>query len=168
MEYMKRRLAWFIFLIVFVAAVLLVFVPWAKERARRSSCGSNLRGVWCTLQIYSMDHDGSYPGRLELLGKNTYITQPKIFVCKSAGTIAGSMTDVDDWMDYTYIYWPQGKNTPSNFPVMYDRLLSNHHGNGIQVIQNCGGWFWDTKGEWLKGFAKDHPELKIPLPKDLK
>ena len=62
---------------------------------------------------------------------------------------------------------------------MYDRRLSNHGGKGINVllvdvvnayegIRGPTFWFWDEDAKWLREFARGHPDVKIPLPEDLK
>jgi hypothetical protein len=80
-------------------------------------------------------------------------------------------------MDYTYVYWPEGTNTPITYPLLYDRRLSNHAGRGINVllVQGThhrkgapGTILWDPEADWLKGFAREHPEFNIKLPEDVK
>jgi len=139
----------------------------ARERARRASCLSPLECCFRkALIIYSMDHDGQFPTNMAGLstGQNCYVTQPKLFICKSNGTKPGSLTNVDEWMDYTYIYWPTGTKTPTNYPWIYERRF--HHGNGVYVAPIEGEVFWDEGAKRLLQFAKEHPDLKIPLPEN--
>ena len=94
-------------------------------------------------------------------------------------TRIGSITNVDQWSDFLYVYWPEGKDkTPGNLPLLYDRRMSNHGGKGINVFlvgaggalrpQPKGTWFWDEGARWLKEFVREHPQLKISMPEDLK
>jgi hypothetical protein len=68
--------------------------------------------------------------------------------------------------DYVYVYWEAvfGTNmVPKDYPIIYDRRLSNHRGLGINVL-TATNLFWDFRARWLKGFASKHPEYKIQLP----
>lgn len=115
--------------------------------------------------MYVLDHDGAFPPNFATLAR-TYANAPKLYICPSSGTEPGPMETVDEWMDYIYIYWPDGTNTPAHYPWIYERRLS-HHGGGIHVAPIGGPAFWDEGARWLQAFAKDHPELDIPMPEDL-
>ncbi|MDP6630147.1 MAG: prepilin-type N-terminal cleavage/methylation domain-containing protein [Kiritimatiellia bacterium] len=66
-----------------LAGMLLPAVSSARERARRASCMSNLSQIGKALVMYSMDNDERFPGHFYDLG-DEYITQPRVFICKSA------------------------------------------------------------------------------------
>ncbi len=66
-----------------LAGMLLPAVSSARERARRASCMSNLSQIGKALVMYSMDNDERFPSRFYQLG-DEYITQPRVFICKSA------------------------------------------------------------------------------------
>lgn len=68
-----------------LAGLLLPAVAAARERARRTSCASNLSQFGKALVMYSMDMDEQFPEELRQLGMNgrDYITQPKLYICKS-------------------------------------------------------------------------------------
>jgi prepilin-type N-terminal cleavage/methylation domain-containing protein/prepilin-type processing-associated H-X9-DG protein len=66
-----------------LAGMLLPAVSSARERARRASCMSNLSQIGKALVMYSMDNDEQFPRYFYELG-DEYITQPRVFICKSA------------------------------------------------------------------------------------
>jgi hypothetical protein len=72
--------------------------------------------------------------------------------------------------DYVYINWSQILDTTETdwrsgeYPLFYDRRMSNHKGRGINVVLTNGYVFWDSNAKWLKEFAAKHPTLEIPLP----
>ena len=66
-----------------LAGMLLPAVSSARERARRASCMSNLSQIGKALVMYSMDNDERFPRNFYQLG-GEYITQPRVFICKSA------------------------------------------------------------------------------------
>ena len=65
-----------------LAGLLLPAIAAAREKARRTSCMSNLAQIGKAAIMYSMDHDEQFPSNLVALadsGANT----PKLFKCKS-------------------------------------------------------------------------------------
>ena len=165
---MKRRiLAGLAVVVLSLVAAGAIWVPIARERARRTKCLAPLECcIRKALMMYSMDNHGRFPPKLAEMARE-YANNPKLFVCPSTRTVYGSTTNVDDWMDYVYVYWPDGEKTPTNYPWIYERRLSNH-GGGIYVAPIGGHAFWDEGAQWLKNFAKEHPEFKIRMPDDLK
>jgi hypothetical protein len=77
--------------------------------------------------------------------------------------------DGTNWMDYTYIDWSKYFDTPSkvpeDYPLLYDRAMSNHGGNGINIALVSNIVFWDPGATWLRNFAASHPQYDIPVPK---
>ncbi|MBW3625681.1 MAG: DUF1559 domain-containing protein, partial [Armatimonadetes bacterium] len=47
-------------IIAILAAILFPVFAKARERARRSSCGNNLKQIGTALTLYLDDHDGTY------------------------------------------------------------------------------------------------------------
>ena len=162
----RRLLIVLLTIVVGVVAAGFIFVPIARERARRARCISPLHCCFRkAMLMYAMDHDGSFPSNFASLA-HSYAANPRLYICPSSGTEPGSLTNVDEWMDYIYIPWPDGEKTPTNYPWVYERRLS-HHGGGIHVAPIAGPAFWDEGAQWLQTFAKEHPELEIPMPEDL-
>jgi hypothetical protein len=180
-EEMKiRKITAFSILVLLLAAVVFVIpaIHAARAHAQRISCENCLSAIGKTFIIYGMDngvdnHNSSFfPPKIAALccttGGSCYITQPKVFLCKGSQSHVGSLTNVDAWMDYIYIPWSTGTSTPPDYPVMYDRRLSNHQGTGINILWVDTSVSWDKGAKELKEFAAKHPDLHIPLPEDLK
>ena len=64
-----------------LAGMLLPAIAAAREKARRTSCMSNLSQFGKALAMYSMDHDERYPVNIVKLKK--YADNPRLFKCKS-------------------------------------------------------------------------------------
>lgn len=117
--------------------------------------------------MYSMDHNGAFPSNIHDLA--SYAGNVKLFICPGSGTKPPpSIAECTDWVDYIYISWPTGEKTPADYPWIYDRRLSHHQGRGINLAPIGGPAFWDEGARWLRKFAKEHPDLKIPMPEDLR
>ena len=71
-----------------LAGMLLPAVSSARERARRASCMSNLSQIGKAMVMYSMDNDERFPSQLKDLDGD-YISQPRVFICKSATAVYG-------------------------------------------------------------------------------
>jgi prepilin-type N-terminal cleavage/methylation domain-containing protein/prepilin-type processing-associated H-X9-DG protein len=71
-----------------LAGMLLPAVSSARERARRASCMSNLSQVGKAMVMYSMDNDERFPNEMKKLDGD-YISQPRVFICKSATAVYG-------------------------------------------------------------------------------
>jgi hypothetical protein len=84
-------------------------------------------------------------------------------ICPGAGRRGGAMPNQED---YVYINWEPffgTNNVPNNYPLLYDRRLSNHKGLGINVV-TPSACFWDYGARWVKGFAVNHPEYNLEIP----
>ncbi len=70
--------------------------------------------------------------------------------------------------NYFFLDWsklPDGPGTsPGKYPLMYDRRTSNHDGRGINILMVGGTVEWDSNAEWLRKFAAEHPNAKLPMP----
>jgi len=161
-----------------LAVISLLILPVARATVQRCSCQGNIGAICAVMQPYMEDHNGEFPPNLTALALGGYVPL-SIFKCPNTKTIIGSVTNVDQWSDFLYIYWSEGKQkTPQNFPLMYDRRLSNHGGRGINVFlvpaggelrpQQKSTFFWDEGASWLKTFSREHPQLNIPMPEDIK
>ncbi len=179
---MKRK---FITVVVFscmlLAAATAVWLSHERELSRRIDCLSCLRSTGTAFAWYRADHEGRLPEKLSLM--SSYIDDPHFWTCRWDRKIPGSWTNVTDWIDYFYIPWPSVTGAYTNYPLMYGRRLANHGGKGINILlveqavhpgipghpeTFHGQIFWDEGAKWLQKFAKEHPDLKVPLPEDLK
>ena len=127
--------------------------------------------------MYRQDHNGQLPENFSLM--SNVVSDCRLYVCPWGSKKPGSWTNITEWMDYFYVYWPSVTGVYTNYPLMYDRRLSNHGGKGINVllvdvvnryegIRGPTFWFWDEDAKWLRKFAREHPNVKIPLPEDVK
>ncbi len=78
-----------------LAGMLLPAVSSARERARRASCMSNLSQIGKAMVMYSMDNDERFPSQFYSLG-GEYVSQPKLFLCKSATAMFGAADSVSE------------------------------------------------------------------------
>lgn len=156
------------------------FVTWickARFDARRNRCRSLLRSIGCVIGLYAEDHGGAFPPDLSAL-LPAYISTPGLLKCPGVGfdKTPPSGQRLEEWSDYLYVYWPQGQSTPKDYPLLYDRRLSNHC-DAICVLlvggaESAGPKFellppvWDD-GSWLQSFAREHSQYSIVLPDDI-
>jgi hypothetical protein len=184
---MKRK---FIAVIVFACLLLVaagaVWLPHQRGRSRREQCLSVLRSTGWALGMYCQEYNGRLPENFCLM--SNVMSTPFLYVCPSDSKPAHSKTreswtNVTEWMDYYYVAWPNITGVYTNYPLMYDRRLANHGKKGINVLlveqavhpaspskpeTFHGQFFWDEDAKWLRKFAREHPDLKIPMPEDIK
>ncbi len=133
-------------------------------------CGhENLyKNIHFIIQMYSMENSGRFPKSLkesfDYMGGDKSLKS--LFKCpgRAHDLKEDKPDEMDSWVDYIYIYWSEGVKTPSEYPLVFDKRLSNHKGKGINILLVGHKYFWDENAKWLMGFVKKHPELKIQLP----
>lgn len=85
---------------------------------------------------------------------------------KQSGGKAGLGTG--DNINYFFVDWSKLPDEPGTsrgkYPLIYDRRLSNHDGRGINILMVDGSIVWDSNVDWLKKFAAEHPNAKLPVP----
>lgn len=156
-----------LFIVASVALLIIVFVVGAlRARAKRRWCLMNLASMGVVLRLYAFDHVGNYPSNMAVCLRSGYVSNPGLFFCGHKGRAAEEATNADDWMDYIYIPWGTGTNTPPGYPLMYDRRFSNHGGRGVNVLLADGSVHWDECGNSIATFAREHPDVHLPLPED--
>lgn len=154
----------------------------ARKSNRRVECISTLRSMSLSFRMYCDENKGNLPTDLSLLGKGGYLDNKKFFICPWDSKIPGDWNNIKEWTDYIYIPWQSTTGVFEKYPLIYDRRLANHEGKGINILlveqlvhpafptsreSFHGQFFWDEDAKWLQKFAKEHPELNIPLPEDL-
>ena len=106
-------------IIAILAAILFPVFARAREKARQSSCVSNLKQIGLGLKQYAQDYDGSYPDKTTLMGGATiraandpqslprildpYIKGDQIWICPSG------FEDLKKTGN-TYTYYTAGKS----------------------------------------------------------
>ena len=146
-----------------LAGLLLPAVAAARERARRSSCMSNLSQLCKALVMYSMDNGEQYP-QVSLCNQlspqttaptNTvYISETKVYICKddtrTPNLNYATAASVDANCSYEYVteYTPPGgvapaapnmsSAAPAECMVLCDKNGSLATGNGLISAANFG------------------------------
>lgn len=179
---MKRH---YIAVLIFASILALgVGTAWIRQKraaSRRILCLSILRSTGAAIAMYRLDNNGELPTTFSAM--SNHLHNASWYICPKGNRPPGAWSNIDEWMDYFYLCWPSPAETYTNYPLMYDRRLSNHGGKGINVLlveQTVnpaippspktfhGQFFWDEGAQWLKTFAREHPQAKIPMPEDLR
>lgn len=94
-------------IIAMLAAILFPVFGRAREKARQSSCTSNLKQIGLALKQYAQDFDGSYP-----TSKSDYKNDPATPEDESLGVLRGSgFRAADDPVSLPSVLSPYIKNT---------------------------------------------------------
>src|SRR5205809_846157 len=127
-------------IIAILAAILFPVFAQAREKARQSSCLSNLKQIGTALMMYVQDYDEAYPcnwyGSLWPSVPNTnrykwmdavfpYVKNEKVFSCPSDGGSRSTYINVqnlpkagsqNNWGSYctNVAYWDSGPGTPAS------------------------------------------------------
>jgi hypothetical protein len=152
-----------------------------QETDERLKCQQLLKALHSQVYLrYRPAHDGSFPDlglfppdlktSLMELEKHLAPGAPShaLFLkCPGSSTKQGRLDDAEQWQDYIYINWSRyygSKAVPPDYPLIYDRRLSNHGGKGVNEVSVQGVVRWDPDATALKKFAAEHPEYEVPLP----
>jgi hypothetical protein len=143
-----------------LAAVLCIVVPRARYIVDRYNCSRQLQSLWCALQLYKQEHGGQWPLTL----KDLDISVQRLLKCPGVAECRDECRE-----DYIYIPW-QGtglkvENGATEYPLIYDRSLSNHRGKGINILLLDGRVMWDPGAMRLKKFASEHSDIVLPVPR---
>ena len=177
-EPLSRQRSWrrlgLVVLGLLIVGALIFGLSRATRALKRNACERNLRCLGCVMESYISDF-GGFPPSLAPLVESGYMETTRPLTCcgvhhsREDFHRKGDIPEGDDWSDYTYINWSEHFDNPDevppDYPLMYDRALSNHDGGGINILRVDGITFWDPGGTWLRDFAARHPEYDIPVPK---
>ncbi len=142
-----------------------IFLSQPLYRYQRARCGETLKLLGNAIRTYKADQQGELPHQLTILSNE--LDNPAFLVCPGSGHEPGSFANADSWTDYTFIDWSVVLGTnpvPGDYPIAYDRFMSNHCSHGINVLTVDGFVRWDPQAEWLRNFAAEHPKFKLRIP----
>lgn len=151
-----------------LAGMLLPAIAAAREKARRTSCMSNLSQFGKGFALYASDFDESYPTN-QICGVSNYIDNVKLFMCKSdstfsRGDIPSSVSGITDskWCSYNLVK-NRSASSPSAWMLMSDangaaKIVAtdnttnsfgvNHQGAGGNVLYNDASVQWVNTEQW--------------------
>lgn len=117
-------------------SILLPSLSRARELAKRSVCGANLRGIGQGCHIYANDHSDKFPDDFAALVKEGMCT-PGMFVCPSSGVAESDAADFlsgkGGTVSYCYIKGQNTKNSDVRNVLAYEPL-ENHEGEGGSLL----------------------------------
>ncbi|NOY75164.1 MAG: DUF4190 domain-containing protein [Kiritimatiellaeota bacterium] len=143
--------------ITILPAMLLPALSNARESARKIACLNNLKQIGLSLRIYSNAYKGQFPPYdgaqgLELLRKEGFLENPKIYVCPSSKTKAAAYGEslTEDTVDYVYI-GNHSENDSTDAEIAYGKD-GNHRGyrNVLYLDGHVKGWRLNKKSTFRK------------------
>jgi prepilin-type processing-associated H-X9-DG protein len=151
--------------VLFLGVLLILPMLGKHAQAPRIKCASNLKNIALAIQIYANSHDGRFPATFEELLVTTDLT-PNIFVCPESNddpasgvTAAVQASHLRDGHHLSYVYVGSGltMSVPNAATVVLAyEPLTNHHGDGINVLFADGHVEWMT-ANWAKALIAAHP-----------
>lgn len=134
---------------VIAAAAPRVFNLPLREAGGRQRCPSNLSHIGLITHWYADAHGGRLPDDVNGLFASGYLS-PADFVCPSSGdTPAATAARIQSPGHCSYIYLGKGrtqKEATANFVLAYESL-TNHRGEGMNVLYGTGDVEWLDAGE---------------------
>ena len=94
--------------------------PWQPpaELEVRAWCRSTLKAIAFVMSCYVMDHDGAFPPRISSVREAGGYPPILMFLKHGTEDRPPPGTSVEDWMDYFYVYWPEGVKTPGDYSIL--------------------------------------------------
>lgn len=131
-----------------LASLLIPAVAKTRERANRTHCINNLRGIGQLLYMWDIDHDNVAPTNLTELHELSDL--PKLFFCKSDGAGRSPASDVESMTasdcSYYYVFTADGTDAQ-----VFDKASAtygganndaNHNDEGLNIL------YADASVEW--------------------
>jgi type II secretory pathway pseudopilin PulG len=131
-----------------LASLLIPAVAKTRERANRTHCMNNLRGIGQLLYMWDIDHDNVAPTNLYQLSELSDL--PKLFFCKSDGAGRSPASDVATMAatecSYFYVFGADGTDEQ-----VFDKASgaynaannnANHEDEGLNIL------YADASVEW--------------------
>lgn len=176
---MKRTIA-FLFCII---ALLSCIVFAAGYHAKRTyqlvakydyECPMHLVDMYDIIMALAREH-GRFPGDLASITNKLPISEYSArwrlhpVLCPGLQAPFDLKSPTADSFGYAYVDWSSKSfahpaEVPGDYPLVYDRALTNHSGRGVFVLRVNGSVVWDPGAEWIRGFSHSHPEFRILSP----
>ena len=154
-----------------LAGLLIPVVNVAMNKAKRTDCLSNIRGLGQASAIYAMDNDQRFPTNLLGLAKQRFVEDPELFRCKGdpVRTVAESVDDInaataDTYCSYLLITKDNTGNSMGSSSSPRTMLITekngisnsvsetmfggNHQGQGGHVVRCDASVKWVTIDKW--------------------
>jgi len=170
--------------VLLVCAVYTVYVAvsWYHEARRFSElkiryqyeCPMHLIDLYDLIIASAREHD-RFPEDLTFITKKWPIGQYNARMRIHPVLCPRSQTPIDlervtaDSFGYAYVNWSAKSfahvaDVPGEYPLVYDRTLSNHSGRGVFVLRINGSVVWDPGAKWVRDFSGAHPEYHLLIP----
>lgn len=127
-------------IIAIVFAIVVLLEPFARDiraRAERVECANNIRELGKALYLYAKEHQGKFPGTLEVLYKEKYLGDVRFVDCPATKHVG-----TPEEPEYSY----KGElsvNDPSREVLLMDGEGS--HRNGANMLLVDGEIMWQAE-----------------------
>jgi prepilin-type processing-associated H-X9-DG protein len=162
-----RYSVWAVGILVIGGMLISVMLPSlcrSRETANRVKCAANLRAIGQAIGLYAQSHGGQYPTMLAVLPATEEITAD-VMVCPSsndersegidtAAVVAEltaaetNATDHKHCMSYVYAGRALTQQTATSTTVVAYEPLTNHDGDGMNVLFGDGHVEFVSKQDW--------------------
>lgn len=146
-----------IFMIAILAGMLLPALSQAREKARRISCASDLKGIGFAIRMYSQENKGEFPNKsgaegFEMLRSGGYLENAKIYTCPSSNTVSTDGEKLAE-KNVSYVYIGGHKESDNGETVIAYDKPENHikYGNILYADGHVKGY---TGGNWMENIKK--------------
>lgn len=154
------ELAMVLLIIMGMTLVVVAVNNRVGDRARETSCLSNLDQLGLAASMYAADYDGHYP-QADLAGLMSYVKNQQVFRCPEAGetTPAGTLYDptassYEHAGEFTTNYFYSPGHANDDLPqtiLFYDDVPDRHSGETFNYVR-------------IDGFADRAPASEYPGP----
>ena len=146
-----------IFMIAILAGILLPALSQAREKARRISCVSNLKGIGLAIRMYSQENKEQFPDKngaegWEMLRSGGYLENVKMYTCPSANTVSRDGEKLTE-ENVSYVYVGGHKESDDgNTIIAYDNPKNhNKYGNILFADGRVSGY---AGANWMDNIKK--------------
>jgi len=147
-------------IIAILAAILFPVFARAREKAKQTTCLSNVKELGLAQLMYAQDYDGFGS---TTTGNNVwwyipldpYIKNTQIWECNSNGVV--STYSMPNWRsEATYVWSPSWAKRPSEAGMIYESCYRGYGRFGYLKHPKDPSFSWDPSGDRFAGV--DHPE----------